>query len=332
MSSTGNKGVNSVKKCVKNKTWNIFTLVYNSENHQAFTHDIMTKLNMSRQAIHYHINILLNLGFIEKIRDIQNIYKALKSPYETEVVKKLLMGTEPSHISSHAIGYSFKIIKEGIPIKLKTSIKLRNWISQQGKINGCTIRKTTKNIQIWSPTIKGISARDNETKANMIVLNVAQELANRFDLKLGSPKLIRRPDHEVITPAIKKTAKKVLKETGNIITEYGSIDGSREEGNPGMEYHDYMDADDVLSLGHNMRTINERLMKLETVIEKSVKVQLSHEKQMFIYAKHLNAHIPVLLELAPALRNFKIIAKKMKRQIDILNQKSLKDFIKGKHE
>lgn len=284
----------------------MFTYIYYSESHECFTHDLMTKFKLSKQSVYKHLKPLVEAKLLEKIRTSANLYNALKAPHEIEVKSHFSRGMT-SHIRSHALGFSFKILQNADKIKFTSKINLNNWTRQMAKIDRCTVFKHPKKLIIYVPEQRGSDARDNEIKAQTIALNLSQKLIDRYNLVLSLPKLVQKPHHAVISPITKKIAQRTLKEVGTIKSEAGFIDDSEKTGQGEMELLSADDANAMLNMG---KEINE----MKSLLMGSLNTQKSIANTQLIIATGFK-------EMQKEIRLVSLAVRK------VLSQKHIKDYL-----
>jgi hypothetical protein len=320
-SSIGNRGLEKSTPKVNENDFKVLTYVWDSEEHEAFSDMIMNKFNVSRQLISRRMKKLTSMGLIEKVlRSHANLYRSAKNPRDIDV-NIFSAGVRNRHIRTHSIGCAFEVIKDNPNFHLKRRYQMKNWVKEVGIFNGCMIAKHPKKIIIYPGEMKGSNAHENTSALQHRADITMQKLADRYLLTYRFIGLIQKPHHAIVTKPLTKFSEKYIQANGNITTPEGMIDDSMNVGGE-VEVFDEDDATNVLSMGKNLTYIRQMV----TVLAESQKKQAD---EMATYSEHLNAHIPVLLELAPALREFKHLARPMKRWMNRLNQKSLKEFVRA---
>lgn len=305
MSCKGNQGNEQGQPPVNLVDLKWLTHVYHSENQESSTSELQQAFGVSKQAVNKRMKRLAALGFIEKIKGAENIYKFHTQQGSSTSFSE---GVTIPHIRSHAIGFKAKLYHEGLPLKLQNQRALNNWLLSEGKIDGLTVQKTTKHLIVWAKEIRGANARENERKALNMVWPVFQKLAERYDLEIGLPELVQKPHHAVISTMHKRIAQQVLSNVGTVSNNEGFIDDSEKTGGE-IEVTTADHADIILNSGKVLSEIRGLLIQ-------TVGLQQQQARQISDYATHLNAHIPVLRKMS------KLIDKLDKR----IGQRSLKEF------
>lgn len=251
MSSKGNQGRGKVNSKVNSK---VFTYVYESENHEAFTNEIMTNLGLSRQYLYKIMKHLIDVGLVCRVvRSHANLYKALKSPHDPRV-NSLIRGVTTAHIRTHSLGFKYKILRWNKDLRLGKTIKVNNWTKFIWNFNQCTIVKHPKRLIIHPPEVRGRNASENISKMQNLADVTASMLIDRHDIALEYEGLYQRPHHAVITKPLTDFAKDYIKAQGNISTESGMIDDSEGVGGE-VEVYEPEDANTILNIGKEMREV-----------------------------------------------------------------------------
>jgi hypothetical protein len=221
---------------------------------------IARKLGKKRNLIHYHVKKLEKLGFVErqisvyegriKTRGVITPFKLTEngSRFLAEIEKGVLY----RKLRLHNCYWLYPIIQ---PPKIKIDwrrVELRNWGQLIGRELGLTVRKNPNSVEIISSVIYGDDAYGLLFRSRDEADIVASHLEQRFCMKLGRPKLSRKPHFGIYDPLACKWSKSF-----QLRTKYGNIDISEEFGE--IDFTDPLSATNYLSMPNRLERIEKSL-------------------------------------------------------------------------
>jgi len=190
-------------------------------------------LNKRKQNVHYYIKKLRKMGLLRlKVRSSCAIYELTK---EGEVFlsesKKILNGGEVSAykgVRLHAFSLKFPIV-EGPRVSVDWNrVPLCNWSRFVGCECGVTVEKTTRHVIVHAREVFASDPYEATLCAVLECLRVARVLEEKFGMKLGVPKLLRKPHYAVYDPvaAVVASGCELSDDVGKIDASegYGEID------------------------------------------------------------------------------------------------------------
>jgi len=156
-------------------------------------------LGVSPQLLHYHIKKWVKMGWLKLEVKTPNItlYRLCGS------VKNFLTGGEVSPykgVRLHAYSLKFPIV-EGPKVSVDWNrVKLCNWTRLVGCECGLTVEKTTRHVIIHADEVFSDDPNEATLLAILECLRLARILEEKFQMKLGAPKLLRKPHYGVYDP------------------------------------------------------------------------------------------------------------------------------------
>ena len=118
-------------------------------------------------------------------------------------VKKSLTGGEVlsyKGVRLHAYSLKFPVV-DGPSFAVDWNrIQLANWTKLVGSEAGLTVEKTTKHVIVHADEIVSEDPNEATLLAILECLRLARILEDKFQMKLGTPKLLRKPHYAVSDP------------------------------------------------------------------------------------------------------------------------------------
>jgi hypothetical protein len=156
-------------------------------------------LGFSPQLMHYHVKRWLKMGWIRLEVKTPNmtLYKLVPS------VKKSLTGGEVlpfKGVRLHAYSLKFPIVAGPGSVVDWNRVKLANWSKLVGCECGLTVEKTTRHVIIHADEVLSEDPNEATLLAILECLRLARVLEEKFQMKLGTPKLLRKPHFAVSDP------------------------------------------------------------------------------------------------------------------------------------
>ena len=187
---------NSVKKRFLKHTSVQALLLLNSGNYPSRVARI---LGFSPQLMHYHVKKWLKMGWITLELKTPNmtLYKLTPS------VKKSLTGGENlpyKGVRLHAYSLKFPIVAGPGSVVDWDRVRLANWTRLVGGECGLTVEKTTRHVIIHADEIVSEDPNEATLLAILECLRLARVLEDKFQMKLGTPRLLRKPHYAVSDP------------------------------------------------------------------------------------------------------------------------------------
>lgn len=156
-------------------------------------------LGFSPQLMHYHVKKWLKKGWIRLEVKTPNMTTYTLEPS----VKKSLTGGESlpfKGVRLHAYSLKFPIVSGPSSLVDWGRVQLANWARLVGCECGLTVEKTTKHVIIHADEIVSEDPNEATLLAILECLRLARFLEEKFRMKLGTPKLLRKPHYAVSDP------------------------------------------------------------------------------------------------------------------------------------
>lgn len=156
-------------------------------------------LGFSPQVLHYHVKKWLKLGWIKLEVKTPNmtLYKLAPS------VKKSLTGGEVlpfKGVRLHAYSLKFPVLNGPVSVVDWNRVQMANWTKLVGCECGLTVEKTTKHVIVHADEVLSEDPNEATLLAILECLRLARLLEDKFQMKLGTPKLLRKPHYAVSDP------------------------------------------------------------------------------------------------------------------------------------
>jgi len=156
-------------------------------------------LGFSPQLMHYHVKKWLKMGWIRLDVKTPNLTTYTLAPS----VKKFLTGGENlpyKGVRLHAYSLKFPVLDGPSSVVDWDRVRLANWTRLVGSECGLTVEKTTKHIIVHADEIVSEDPNEATLLAILECLRLARVLEEKFQMKLGTPKLLRKPHYAVSDP------------------------------------------------------------------------------------------------------------------------------------
>lgn len=156
-------------------------------------------LGVSPQLLHYHIKKWVKMGWLKVEVKTPNVtlYRLSSS------VKNFLTGGEAfayKGVRLHAYSLKFPIVEKPKVSVDWNRVKLCNWTRLVGCECGLTVEKTTRHVIIHADEVFSEDPNEATLLAILECLRLARILEEKFQMKLGAPKLLRKPHYGVYDP------------------------------------------------------------------------------------------------------------------------------------
>jgi hypothetical protein len=197
-------------------------------------------LGVSPQLLHYHIKKWVKMGWLKLEVKTPNVtfYRLSSS------VKNFLTWGESfayKGIRLHAYSLKFPIV-EGPKVSVDWSrVRLCNWTRLVGSEAGLTVEKTTRHVIIHADEVLAGDPNEATLLAILECLRLARVLEEKFKMKLGAPKLLRKPHYGVYDPVANWFSRFM-----ELSDDIGKID--RSEGVGEIEFYSAELAKDYLTM------------------------------------------------------------------------------------
>ncbi|MEM3618155.1 MAG: hypothetical protein QXK47_03665 [Candidatus Bathyarchaeia archaeon] len=156
-------------------------------------------LGFSPQLMHYHVKKWLKMGWIRLDVKTPNMTTYVLEPS----VKKSLTGGEVlpyKGVRLHAYSLKFPVL-DGPAVSVDWNrVQLANWARLVGCECGLTVEKTTRHVIIHADEVVSEDPNEATLLAILECLRLARVLEEKFQMKLGTPKLLRKPHYAVSDP------------------------------------------------------------------------------------------------------------------------------------
>jgi len=153
-------------------------------------------LGFSPQVLHYHIKKWLKLGWIRLDVKTPNMTTYVLEPS----VKKSLTGGEVlpfKGVRLHAYSLKFPVVDGPVSLVDWNRVQMANWTKLVGCECGLTVEKTTRHVIVHADEIVSEDPNEATLLAILECLRLARVLEDKFQMKLGTPKLLRKPHYAV---------------------------------------------------------------------------------------------------------------------------------------
>jgi hypothetical protein len=187
-------------------------------------------LGFSPQVLHYHIKKWLRTGWIRLDQKTPNM-----TTYTLEAsAKKSLTGGERlpyKGVRLHAYSLKFPVVDGPSSVVDWNRVQLANWTRLVGCECGLTVEKTTKHVIVHADEVLSEDPNEATLLAILECLRLARVLEEKFGMKLGTPKLLRKPHFAVSDPVARW-----FTDFMELSCEVGKMDKS--EGAGEIDYYD----------------------------------------------------------------------------------------------
>lgn len=252
--------MNMSRSKFRHKTLNIVIAILRRLRDGLYPSLVARHLGLKRNLIHYYVTKLEKLGFIEKQRSVEGdclrtrgvitLYHLTQngSNFLEEIEKKGFF----SKVRLHNCYWLYPIIQQP---KIEIDwcrVELHNWGQLIGRELGLTVRKNPNSVEILTNVLYGDSPYELLFRSRDEANIVASHLEQKFHMKLGRPKLSRKPHFSVYAPMVSKWSKNF-----QLDTEYGKIDES--EGYCEIDWYDPISAANFLRMPNRLERIEKSL-------------------------------------------------------------------------
>jgi len=224
----GNERVvkNSVKKRFLKHTMDMAVLALDAGNYPS---RVARLLHVSPQLLHYYIKKWLRKGWIKRDLKTSNVTLYRLDPQ----LKRKFTGGEIfayKGVRLHAFGLKFPVVEPPSRVVDWRRVEVANWTRLVGCEGGLTVEKTTRHVIVHADEVFSEDPYEAALLATLECLRLARVLEEKFGMKLGSPKLLRKPHYGVYDPMARW-----LTEFMEFSDDVGKID--RSEGHPERDYY-----------------------------------------------------------------------------------------------
>jgi len=156
-------------------------------------------LGFSPQVLHYHVKKWVKMGWIRLDVKTPNMTTYTLEPS----VKKSLTGGEVlpfKGVRLHAYSLKFPVVDGPSSSVDWNRVLMTNWTKLVGCECGLTVEKTTKHVIVHADEILSEDPNEATLLAILECLRLARVLEDKFQMKLGTPKLLRKPHYAVSDP------------------------------------------------------------------------------------------------------------------------------------
>jgi len=219
---------NSVKKRFLKHTRDMALLALDAGNYPS---RVARLLHVSPQLLHYYIKNWLKKGWIKRALKTSNVTLYRLDP----IVKKKLTGGKNfafKGVRLHAFGLKFPVVEPpSRPVDWRrVKVAGGHWSRLIGREGGLSVEKTTRHVIVHADEIFSEDPDEATLLAILECLRLARVLEEKFGMKLGAPKLLRKPHYGVYDPMARW-----LTEFMEFSDDVGKID--RSEGHPERDYY-----------------------------------------------------------------------------------------------
>jgi DNA-binding MarR family transcriptional regulator len=249
--------------------------------------EIARRIKKRRSLVHYYINKMEGMGFIEKqegiVNDCFGARGAICLYRLTDSGSKFLAGIEKDvqryQVRLHNCYWRYPIIEQPLARIDWRRVELQNWGQLIGRELGLTVRKNTKSVEIISGIVTGDNPYELLLRSRDEADSLAVYLERKFRMRLGRPRIGRKPHFAVYDPVACKWAERFQLDTGK-----GKIDKSRGYGE--IDWTNPVSA-------YNYLSMPDRLQRIE--------------KSMEVFAVGMQQHMLLIKELREVVKTLKRI-------------------------
>jgi len=216
-------------------------------------------LGFSPQVLHYHVKKWLKMGWIRLDVKTPNMttYKLVPS------VKKSLTGGEVlpfKGVRLHAYSLKFPVVDGPSSAVDWDRVQLANWTRLVGCECGLTVEKTTKHVIVHADEVLSEDPNEATLLAILECLRLARALEDKFQMKLGTPKLLRKPHFAVSDPVARW-----FTDFMELSSDVGKMDQS--EGAGEIDYFDAGLAKDYLVMPLRMLGLQGDMAEVKEILK-----------------------------------------------------------------
>jgi hypothetical protein len=230
-----------------------------------YSAEIARRIKKRRNLVHYYVSKMESMGFIEKqegvIKDCENSRGAITLYVLTvsgsNFLARIEKNVQRNQVRLHNCYWRYPIIEQPKARIDWRRVELQNWGQLIGRELGLTVRKNTQSIEIISGIFTGDNPYELLLRSRDEADSLASYLEQKFRMKLGRPKMGRKPHFAVYDPVVCKWA-----ESFQLDSEKGKIDKSCGYGE--IDWTDPVSAYNYLSMPDRLERI-ERSMEVFAV-------------------------------------------------------------------
>jgi len=216
-------------------------------------------LGFSPQVLHYHVKKWLKTGWIRLDVKTPNMTTYTLEPS----VKKNLTGGESSPFKGvrlHAYSLKFPVLGNPGSVVDWKRVQMANWTKLVGCECGLTVEKTTRHVIIHADEVLSEDPNEATLLAILECLRLARILEDKFQMKLGTPKLLRKPHFAVSDPVARW-----FTDFMELSSDVGKMDQS--EGAGEIDYYDAELAKEYLIMPLRMLGLQGDVAEVKDVLK-----------------------------------------------------------------
>ena len=215
---------------------------------------------LKRNLIHYYVKKLENLGYVDKLESVENdrvktrgtitLYQVTEngSRFLAEIERRVLR----CKLRLHNCYWLYPIVEQPrIEIDWRR-VELHNWGQLIGRELGLTVRKNPNSVEVVPSVLYGDNPYELLLRSRDEADRLASHLEQEFCMKLGRPRLSRKPHFGVYNPLASNWSRNF-----QLDTECGKIDES--EGYGEIDWTDPVSAANFLSMPNRLERIERSL-------------------------------------------------------------------------
>jgi hypothetical protein len=252
----GSSVKNSVKKRFLKHTSVRALLLLDAGNYPS---KVARILGFSPQVLHYHVKKWLKMRWIRLDVKTPNMTSYKLEPS----VKKSLTGGENSPykgVRLHAYSLKFPVVDGPSSLVDWNRVQMANWTRLVGCECGLTVEKTTKHVIVHADEILSEDPNEATLLAILECLRLARVLEDKFQMKLGTPKMLRKPHYAVSDPVARW-----FTDFMELSSDVGKMDKS--EGVGEIDYYDAELAKDYLVMPLRMLGVQGDMAEVKDVLK-----------------------------------------------------------------
>jgi hypothetical protein len=258
-------------------------------------------LHVSPQLLHYHIKKWLRKGWIKRVLKTANVTLYRLDP---QLKKKLTGGENSAYkgVRLHAYSLKFPVVEPPSRAVDWKRVRVANWTRLVGCEAGLTVEKTTRHVIVHADEVLSEDPNEATLLAILECLRLARVLEEKFGMRLGVPKLLRKPHYGVYDPIARWFA-----EFMEFSDDVGKIDQSG--GYPERDYYYPSLAKEYLMMPLRLLGLREDMVQVKGILT-------SFADNMKIFGEAMHEHMTLI-------RALQAVAHRMEEAI--LEMRSLKE-------
>jgi len=249
-------------------------------------------LGMSRSHVHYYLRRLEKAGWIKRTGSRWPVFYSV-----SEDVQRFLDGVERGFCDGrrilrlHNVVFKFPVLREPCRRVDWRRVELVNWSQFVGRECGVTVRKNTGSVEVFCDVVEGRNPYELLWLAFEQACRVAAYLESKFGMRLGFPRLSRKPHFGVYDLFADFVGKYY-----EFSSDFAKVDES--EGFSELDILDPGLANDYVLMPRRLRKIEKKLEMFESLQKRQILI-------METFAKAMEEHRALINEIQKLVKQLK---------------------------